>query len=245
MIHEMVSSAVNIDDSSTELPVPPAAIKPTSRARTYRIPNTSDAAGALGAVVDNANILHNTNNNTNNNAPKAAPESFLWATREIAALDFLMNVPLKAEKDIVRAGLSGGRWHRPKGQSENIINYPSGVEDDIDDGTSKVHHLSTFDMHRHSEDEGGGLSDVATTTGTELSSIHHTSHHHQDTAIFGGRWWDRLVRNDRKFFSGKKKLCTWTVHVYAKLTSDSLSCKSTATKEGAIGIGRERVGKAN
>lgn len=55
----------------------------------------------------------------------------------------------------------------------------------------------------------------------------------------------RLVRNDRKFFSGKKKLCTWTVHVYAKLTSDSLSCKSTATKEGAIGIGRERVGKAN
>ena len=33
--------------------------------------------------------------------------------------------------------------------------------------------------------------------------------------------------------------------VYAKLTSDSLSCKSTATKEGAIGIGRERVGKAN
>ena len=214
MIHEMVSSAVNIDDSSTKLPVgPPAAIKPTSRARTYRIPNTSDAAGALGAVVESVNILHN----TNNNAPKAAPESFLWATREIAALDFLMNVPLRAEKDIVRAGLSGGRWHRPKHcGGKNIINYPSGVDDDDDDGTSMVHNLSTFHMHRHSEDEVGGLSDVATTTGTELSSIHHTSHPHQDTAISGGRWWDRLVRNDRKFFSGKKKLCTWNVHVYEK-----------------------------
>jgi hypothetical protein len=50
-------------------------IKPTSRARTYRIPNTAETAASIGQKTTGG-------------------ENFLWATREIAALDFLMNVPL-------------------------------------------------------------------------------------------------------------------------------------------------------
>jgi len=97
----------------------PTPIKPTSRGRTYRIPNTSDNS-TLGIpssnntlVTQSAGNSNNANNNkyaTTNNSNNNAPEA-LWATREIAALDFLMNVPLRAEREIVRAGLSGERWH--------------------------------------------------------------------------------------------------------------------------------------
>ena len=151
-------------------PPPPSAIKPTSRARIYRIPNTSDhvvgvatatvvpqhgGGGGSGGSSGHApptshpvrsvgstsiggggsaseggkldgNITKNSGGNTNTNttaitatstAAPPPPESFLWATREMAALDFLMNVPLNAEKDIVRAGLSeGSRWLQQHGR---------------------------------------------------------------------------------------------------------------------------------
>ena len=41
-------------------------------------------------------------------ATAAATAGSRWTTREIAALDFLLNIPLEAEESIVRAGLSGG-----------------------------------------------------------------------------------------------------------------------------------------
>ena len=58
-------------------PQTPPQIKPPSRGRAYRIPNTADVAA-----------------DTAKNGGAGGGESFLWATREIAALDFLMNVPL-------------------------------------------------------------------------------------------------------------------------------------------------------
>jgi hypothetical protein len=78
-------SASTPNHNPLSLPTPPS-IKPTSRARTYRIPNTSDPAVSGG-------LTGNTGDGVNT-AANPAPDSFLWATREIAALDFLMNVPL-------------------------------------------------------------------------------------------------------------------------------------------------------
>ena len=89
----------NVVPNAAPILVPPP-FKPTSRARTYRIPNTSDAAASAGTMlaVSNSNSGINSENNnngpinssSNNGAAAAPPESFLWATREIAALDFLM-----------------------------------------------------------------------------------------------------------------------------------------------------------
>mmetsp|Transcript_15780 Transcript_15780/g.34153 ORF Transcript_15780/g.34153 Transcript_15780/m.34153 type:complete len:935 (+) Transcript_15780:205-3009(+) len=184
------------------LPVPPPSIKPTSRARTYRIPNTSDAAAAGALAGTNSNIINADNDNGNN----------IWATREIAALDFLMNVPLKSEKDIVRAGLSGGRWHRHQNRQhpttpteQNNLNFSSRAEVIEEENTPNIRNLNSFDITRSSgiEDEGGRLSE-ATTTGTE-SSIHTMSlvseHNKSQAAAAGGRWWDKLVLKDKRFFS--------------------------------------------
>ena len=188
---------------------PSSPAKPTSRARTYKIP---------------------ANNSGSNNAdahPMTAPNSaddqgppFLWATREIAALEFLMNCPLAVEKDIVRAGLSGGRFSNRGGKQQaeagghvpiprHSVNYTSEVEaaeeeaDNIIFDASKTQRNrgSHFDFARNLD----ALADdeVATAvTGTE-SSI--ASEHHRATAVQhhvgGGRWWDRLVSKDKRFFS--------------------------------------------
>ncbi|KAL7533136.1 hypothetical protein ACHAXR_005065 [Thalassiosira sp. AJA248-18] len=189
------------------LPVPPA-IKPTSRARTYRIPNTSDAAAAGALAENNHGMINTDSDNANMNSNSAAPESFLWATREIAALDFLMNVPLKSEKDVVRAGLSGGRWHRQHHARESTkastnLNFSSGIEDIAEENKSGVpsnsRNLSSFDIARSSI----GIEEEATTNDTE-SSIHTQTligEHSKNHAAAGGRWWDKLILKDTRFFS--------------------------------------------
>jgi len=131
------------------LPIP-SAIKPTSRARTYRIPNTSDAAA--GAHVGNNENAAVEKNATSNN--HHATESFLWATREIAALDFLMNIPLKAEREIVRAGLSGERWQRKHAKKD--LNTSAPAKDVLISSASQyesqhgdeenIRHLGSFDI---------------------------------------------------------------------------------------------------
>jgi len=185
----MISVNNNInDDNPSALPVVP--VKPTSRAKAYRIPKTSEHA--LAGNHQNIAVDNIDKNAANTN------DSFLWATREIAALDFLMNVPLSAEKDIVRAGLSGGRWHRHNSNNKHK-QQPLLEEEEIKSwgGTIAMNNksLSTFDVARNSEDEIGRVSDVA----TELSSIH--SPYQSTAAVPDQRWWDRLVRNDKRFFS--------------------------------------------
>jgi len=155
--------------------------------------------------VENSNSFINAekSNETGNNA--AAPsESFLWATREIAALDFLMNIPLKSEKDIVRSGLSGGRWHR---HHASQLSGNSGAGAEVINEESKnwrVPHgnrnLSCFDISRSSGiDDEGGRSEI-TTAGTE-SSIHTLPLFNEHNRTAGGGWWDKLVLKDKRFFS--------------------------------------------
>lgn len=183
----------------------PPAIKPTSRARAYRIPNTADAANEAGK----------------NPVAGAGGDSFLWATREIAALDFLMNVPLHAEREIVRAGLSGERWHRHHSETHQVLTKQN--QSDIELGVvhesaetnygvpppaaaaPTPHRWSNFSISRNPS-----IEDESTVT---LSTIHSVSEKAAsstgatDSAAsaaatpVGGRWWDKLIMKDKRFFS--------------------------------------------
>lgn len=186
---------------------PSSPVKPTSRARTYKIPANSNGPNNADAQPATAH----------NSADDQGPP-FLWATREIAALEFLMNCPLAAEKDIVRQGLSGGRFTHRGGRQRagghgsiprHSVNYASEVEaaeeeadnSSFDASRSQRNRTGHFDFGRNLETL---LDDEVATavTGTE-SSI--ASDHHRATAVQhhvgGGRWWDRLVSKDKRFFS--------------------------------------------
>jgi hypothetical protein len=184
------------------LPIP-SAIKPTSRARTYRIPNTSDAAA--GAHVGNNENAAVEKNATSNN--HHATESFLWATREIAALDFLMNIPLKAEREIVRAGLSGERWQRKHAKKD--LNTSAPAKDVLISSASQyesqhgdeenIRHLGSFDItgssYVESETNTATTGTASAFTPLTMSSTEHRNH------AAGGRWWDKLILKDKRFFS--------------------------------------------
>lgn len=226
----------------------PPAIKPTSRARIYRIPNTSDYVATAattsgssggggrsghaqtlpldgGGGVGGANVIDG-NKKTGGNA-NTSSESFLWATREMAALDFLMNVPLNAEKDIVRAGLSEGRWqhghhrhaspsrHQPRNYSTTQTASQQEHHHEVYDEENKncsmsqqphPRSLSAFDITARCDIEVGRMSE-ATTTMTDTSSLHamdsklSTAGTTTVTAGGGGRWWDKLILKDKRFFS--------------------------------------------
>ena len=182
------------------LPIP-STIKPTSRARTYRIPNTSDAV-AVALVGNNENAVVEKDTTSNNH--HATLESFLWATREIAALDFLMNVPLKAEREIVRAGLSGERWQRKQARKDLdtsaftkdvLISSASQYETQHAD-EENIRHLSSFDItgtsYVDSDTNTTTTGSVSVFTPLPMSSIEHRNQ---------GRWWDKLVLKDKRFFS--------------------------------------------
>ena len=182
------------------LPIP-STIKPTSRARTYRIPNTSDAV-AVALVGNNENAVVEKDTTSNNH--HATSESFLWATREIAALDFLMNVPLKAEREIVRAGLSGERWQRKQARKDLdtsaftkdvLISSASQYETQHAD-EENIRHLSSFDItgtsYVDSDTNTTTTGSVSVFTPLPMSSIEHRNQ---------GRWWDKLVLKDKRFFS--------------------------------------------
>lgn len=218
---------------STLLTLAASALKPTSRARIYRVPNSSDNSSAL--------TKNNNSDNENTNVQKssvsvtsggniAAPESFLWATREMAALDFLMNVPLNAEKDIVRAGLSECRWQNARQQppppqlmtchSAQIKHHDHEQHEVVNEenkywSTSQSHtrSLSAFDITR-CDDEGGSRMSETTTTITESSSLHaisldnnkHSTTSSSTMTAGGGRWWDKLILKDKRFFSVANQL---------------------------------------
>ena len=160
-----------------------------------------------GGTLD-GNITKNSGGNTNTTATTAtttaapSPESFLWATREMAALDFLMNVPLNAEKDIVRAGLNeGSRWLQQHGrypatssirqqqQQQQSRAYSTATttqdQDVVYDEENNKHHwtmmsssqphprsLSAFDITADDNDVGVGRMSETTTILTESSSLH-------------------------------------------------------------------------
>jgi hypothetical protein len=128
-----------------------------------------------------------------------------------------------AERDIVRAGLSGERWHRHHSEHYQIPTKqnPSDVELGVVHESSETnygipaaaatplptHRWSNFSMSRnpsieddstitlstvHSTSEkGGSASGLADSTGGSMTAA---------TPV-GGRWWDKLISKDKRFFS--------------------------------------------
>ena len=189
----------------------PIIVKPTSRGRVFRIPN--DAA--------NDNQQSHAAAHATTDAPANNQSSyFLWATREMAALDFLTNIPLRCEKDIVRAGLAGVRYDHFSNNYATAA-LPHG-EDNVNDNNNRAKTALTREMSVREEEDimhGGddilgfdteinshldtllenecasldkNLGSIATTSSTSTSTRRAT------TATT--RWWDKLVVKDKRFF---------------------------------------------
>ncbi|KAL3822797.1 hypothetical protein ACHAXA_005962 [Cyclostephanos tholiformis] len=218
---------------------------PTSRGRAYRIPNTSDSASSTGATIGGGWGGGSAPSSSSSSAAAAAVagaeitaanesgggggdgggddnndandgQSFLWATREMAALDFLTNVPLGAERDIVRVGLSGGcvaghrhprrqgdrieRRRQGRGRHPPIKDAPDGIDEDDEVGESVEVDMPAPPIGSIVEGEGAGYF------GKRSSS---------DWGG-GGRWWDKLVLKDKRFFSAANQQAAvreWEIRV--------------------------------
>ena len=180
----------------------------------FRIPNDAANDNQQSHAAANATTDAPANNNQSS--------YFLWATREMAALDFLTNIPLRCEKDIVRAGLAGVRY-------DHFSNYyataalPHGEDNDNNNNNNRAKTTLTREMSvREEEDimQGGddilgfdteinshldtllenefasldkNLGSIATTSSTSTSTRNRAT-----TATT--RWWDKLVVKDKRFF---------------------------------------------
>jgi hypothetical protein len=173
----------------------PIIVKPTSRGRGYRIPNTNDSALSTGATAGGSAPASSSPPRTgggdsgggggNDDNDGNDGQSFLWATREMAALDFLTNVPLRAERDIVRAGLSGGCnriERRRRGRHPPIKDAPDEV-DEVDEAIEG----DVLPPPVGSIVEGEGAGYFGKRSSSDWGG--------------GGRWWDKLVLKDKRFFS--------------------------------------------
>jgi len=127
----------------------------TSRGRIYR------CLPGPGAVAPASEIVEA-------DAP-STPARFV--TREIAALDFLMNIPLAQEREIVKAGVNAQLSKIPPSRSTSQLNLPTIQEYTVD--------LTTSSMENHSPD--------AQPQQPSQPQPHHYFHLH---------WWEKLMGAD-------------------------------------------------
>lgn len=110
---------------------------------------------------------------------KAAPNGGSSnATREIAALDFLLNIPLEAEQEIVRSGLEA---ERKSGLTFGGDSYRHDRSHSIDDDEEKVE----LDLLKHLNYENN-----------------------QNTKVTGGdgsTWWKPMVEKNKEFFAAEEE----------------------------------------
>ena len=138
-----------------------------------------------------------------------------WVTRDIAALDFLLGIPLEAEAQIVHRGwLLQQKQHWDKQQHyDHTDNNENDDDDDDDENDNHPHHVPVrkyrgdaleppyealrMDQHQHHYYYSSSLS-------SSLPYHHHHHHHHHHRASNSssssahaaarGRWWEQLVK---------------------------------------------------
>ena len=163
----------------------------SSRENNFTRVLSNGALNANGSNIPNSHINNNnsSNNNIINNAligtltPNRATGTRIyrtkndtqWTTREIAALDFLLNIPLDAEREIVKIGLD----------------KTNEMEGHGDDGL--VPRKENDDKHR-SLGYPPGDADIGMDQ-NESSSNHEPSL----------RWWEKLIMKDKGFFSAENR----------------------------------------
>jgi len=134
--------------------------------------------------------------------------SSTWATREIAALDFLLGIPLENERSIVRAGLNGSdavRGRRVSTASEENEGLYSVSEKDTMQWLQCREASTVLTKRRNEEGLGGSsiapVSTVPSMKGEEKADIEPlTSAPQPAPQPLSSRWWDKLILKDKGFF---------------------------------------------
>lgn len=110
------------------------------------------------------------------------------ATREIAALDFLLNIPLEAEQEIVRSGLEAEQNCLSSGIANLDRSYSIDEEEKLElDALKKATNFlpssSVNDIGDNEFLNGGGGGDEGKT----------------------GTWWQPMIRKNKEFFSAEEE----------------------------------------
>eukprot|EP00814_Leptocylindrus_danicus_P006195 CAMPEP_0116006350 /NCGR_PEP_ID=MMETSP0321-20121206/1681_1 /TAXON_ID=163516 /ORGANISM="Leptocylindrus danicus var. danicus, Strain B650" /LENGTH=890 /DNA_ID=CAMNT_0003474897 /DNA_START=161 /DNA_END=2833 /DNA_ORIENTATION=- len=145
-----------------------------------------------------------------------------WATREIAALGFLNNVPLEAERQIVREGLlasSRMQFHRPSSAAGDSFRNQHSNKNENDDNNE----------HDDSQIEKENAEMVtSTTTSQQRQQVQepNSTNNNNTNNNSGMRWWDKLISKDRSFFSAENRKAARRARL--ELEEKELECPSAA-----------------
>jgi Cyclin, N-terminal domain len=107
-------------------------------------------------------------------------------TRDIAALDFLLGIPLEAEESIVQLGWMLQQRRKKTFRSAGVMDDDDDEEDDRMYGSEDEgpYHRKRDEINRDLEPPGSTVTTTTTTTAQLTASSNH-SHH--------GRWWEKWV----------------------------------------------------
>jgi hypothetical protein len=213
--HSTLSSASNMATSTSQS-------QSQSRGRLYRC---LPGPGVLGAVAPAAEIakdaimeVNGTNEASTINTPQGSalsspvkitpvvvpaitqtPAKFV--TREIAALDFLMNIPLRQERDIVRAGVQA---QLTKDQHADSLHYHR------DHNTSGDADLNVLDAILPLEEPSASLARSQGTATTAVASANATINSSNTSApghhMFHLHWWEKLMGSDLHHKNRQQKM---------------------------------------
>ena len=118
------------------------------------------------------------------------PTQTKWATREIAALDFLLNIPLQEEREIIRSGLEGRPYRNPRNikqlQKFENSNTP------LTNTPAITPNHSTVDLTALSR--ASELEDVAILPVNEEEPIVN-----KGAQKDGARWWDKIMLKEKSY----------------------------------------------
>jgi len=152
-----------------------------------------------------------TSSNLNNSSSKRdsiyrsfsrqVPGQSRWLTRELAALDFLLNIPLQQEREIVRAGLEGRTYHR-NNKSQHQKNKSTSVN--FESETVFAPNESIVSNAPTPFSSNVDLSSMVPKT-ADIDDVPEGSTQVEDNGNNkggkeGGRWWEKLMLKEKSFF---------------------------------------------
>jgi len=153
--------------------------------------NHQSISSSIAAVTTTSNDLPPSSSAapaTSENAPQQK-----WVTREIAALDFLLNIPLAAERSIVRCGLSGQPLHRGgKHRTTGNKNERKEEEEPLQSPPLEVM-------------VSAAASAAAASSSLSSQILNHNSNHQPATTA---RWWEKFMNKDKtsSFFTHEAQM---------------------------------------
>ena len=113
-----------------------------------------------------------------------------WATREIAALDFLLGIPLEAEREIVLSGLAAEREITTGGNGNgNGKGKGNGNGNGNGKGSVSKKHV---DLDRSLSNDGEEKHQITTP--------------YSNAGLEKGGWWDAMIQKDERVIKRREQL---------------------------------------